>query len=158
MGWRVLWGLLVGFSLCSAGDTQLERSTLRGLKAFNVVVDRVDPELESAGITPDVLHARLARRMETADIAVDAKAPEFIGLRLMQVRGKRGPYALSLTLGVYQPVTLARDPQLKTATPTWEVQTVLMSDPKNLSTAVLRATDELLDGFVTAYRSAVTAK
>ena len=152
MGWRILLGLLPAF-LFGAGDTALDRSTLKGLKAFSVVVDRLDPELEAAGITVDALQARLTRRLETAEIGVDAKAPEFLGLRLMHVRGGRGPVALCLTLGVYQPVTLVRDRQMKTATQTWELQTVLMSDARGLMEAAVRAADELLDGFVTAYRA-----
>ncbi|HWQ55477.1 MAG TPA: hypothetical protein VN442_17450 [Bryobacteraceae bacterium] len=157
MGWRILLGLLPVFSLFGAGDTPLDRSTLRGLKSFSVVVDRLDPELEGAGVTRDNLQARLTRRMETADITVDAKAPEFLGLRLMHVRRRRGPYAVCLTLAVYQPVTLVRDRQVKTATQTWELQTVLITDPKGLTDAIIRATDELLDGFVTAYRSTTPA-
>jgi hypothetical protein len=153
MGWRILLGLLLVFSLFGAGDSPLDRSTLRGLKALSVVVDRIDPELEKEGIVRDALRARLTRRMESADIRVEAEAPEFLGLRLMHVRGRRGPYALCITLGMYQPVTLVRDGQTKTATQTWELQTVLLSDPKGLTDASTRATDELLDGFVAAYRS-----
>jgi hypothetical protein len=154
MGWRIriLLGLLPIVSLFGAGDTPLDRSTLRGLKTFSIVVDRLDPELETAGIR-DALRARLARRMETADISVEANAPEFLGLHLMHVRGRRGPYAVCIILGMYQPVTLVRDRQMKTATQTWELRTVLISDPKGLTDAIIRATDELLDGFVAAYRS-----
>jgi hypothetical protein len=152
---RILLGVLLVVRLFGAADTPLDRSTLRGLKALNVVVDRLDPELANAGISPDALQARLTRRLETADIGVDPKAPEFLGLRIMHVRGagRRGPYALCVTLGVYQPVTLVRAPQTKTATQTWEIQTVLMSDPKGLADSAVRAADELLDGFVVAYRS-----
>ena len=69
---------------------------------------------------------------------MDAKAPEFLGLRVMHVRRRRGPYALCLTLGVYQLITLVRDNQMKTATQTWELQTVLISDPKGLVDATCR--------------------
>lgn len=157
MGWQIILGLLLAASLFGAGDTPLDRSTLRGLKTLSVVVDRLDPELESAGINPDALRARLTRRLDTANIGVDAKAPEFLGLRIMHVRGRRGPYALCLMLGVYQPVTLVRDGQMKTATQTWELQTVLISDPKGLMDAIVQTTNELLDGFVVAYRSVNSA-
>ena len=83
---------------------------------------------------------------------MDAKAPEFLGLRVMHVRRGRGPYAVCLTLGVYQLITLVRDNQMKTATQTWELQTVLISDPKGLVDATIRAIDELLDGPLVAYR------
>ena len=153
MGWRILLGLVIPATLFGAGDAPLDRSTLRGLKSFSVVVDRLEPELANAGISPNALRARIERRLETAGIAVEAKAPEFLGLRLMHVRDRRGPYFLCVAMGVYQPVTLVRDGQMKTATQTWEVQTVLISDPKGLEDAAIRAIDELLDGFIVAYRS-----
>lgn len=154
MGSRIVLGFLLATSLFGAGDTPLERSTLRGLKTLNVVVDRLDPELETAGISRDALQARLTRRLETVGIAVDPKAPEFLGVRLMHVsRGRRGPYALYLALGVYQPVALVRDPGIKSAPQTWELQTILISDPKGLMDATMESIDELLEGFVAAYRS-----
>jgi hypothetical protein len=154
---RLLTGMLALASLACAGDTPLERSTLRGLTKLNVVVDPLDPELQKAGVSAGMLRARLVRRLEMANIVVDDKAPEFLGLRLMHVRRGRGPFAVCVSLGAYQPVTLARDPQIKTATETWDVHTVMMAELKGLSEATAQAVDELVDGFIAAHRSSKAA-
>jgi hypothetical protein len=137
----------------SAGDAVLDRATLRGLKTVNIVIDKLDPELGKEGITPGVLQSRLMTKMQAAGIPVNTAASEFVALRITSVRGGRGPYGLSITIAVYQPVVLARDAKARTATQTWEVETILMAEPKQLFRAAMESVDELADRFVTAYRS-----
>ena len=74
-------------------------------------------------------------------------------MRVTSVRGGRGPYALSLTIGLYQPVILSRDKNTRTATQTWEVETILIADSKQLYRATMETVDELADRFVSAFRS-----
>ena len=136
-----------------AGDAPLDRATLRGLAAISVVVDLMDPELQKLGITQDAIQPRLETRLQAAHIKVDKSAPEFIAFRITFVHAARGPYAVSVTVGLYQPVLLARDRNLKTATQTWEVESVLMADSKLLQTACFETVDDLVDRFVKAYRA-----
>jgi len=137
----------------AAGDTALDRATLRGLTAVNVVVDKLDPQLQSAGVTSDSIRARLEDRLRAANIPIDANRPEFVAVRLTGVRANRGPFAVAVTLGAYQPVILSRDNKTRTATQTWEVETVLLAEPKQLYRATMDSIDELANGFVAAYRS-----
>jgi hypothetical protein len=137
----------------AAGDAPLDRATLRGLKSIGVVIDVLDPELQKLGITRDVLIGRLLARLQGDRITVDPGSTEFAGLRITAVRGTRGPFALSVAFGLYQPVLLSRDHDLRTSTQTWEVETVLMADPKVLPAACAETADELADRFVAAYRS-----
>jgi hypothetical protein len=137
----------------AASDAALDRATLRGLKGVNIVIDPLSPALQDAGVTANLLDTHISARLERAGIPVDRKAVEFLGFRITEVRGKRGPYALSLRAGVYQPVLLVRDHNVKTATQTWDVETVLLSEPKTLNDAVLTSVDELVDGFAAAWRS-----
>src|SRR5258708_2872066 len=117
----------------AAGDAALDRATLRGLKSVSVVIDKIDPELEQQGLTMDVLQRRLEQRLKGAGLTIDPAAVEFVGLRLIATPPtRRQPYAVSLTLGLYQRVTLSRDNNIKTATQTWETGTVLLAPPKIL--------------------------
>lgn len=139
--------------LGAAGDAPLDRATLRGLSAVNVVIDRVDPALEEEGITQAALRARVADRLRAAGIKVDEKSADFLALRAMHVRdGRRGPFAICLNLGAYQRVALVRDANLKTSTQTWEVETVLMAGGKVIYRACMDSVDELADRFVAAWR------
>lgn len=136
-----------------AGDSPLDRATLRGLAAVNVVVDKLDDSIQQAGVTAEAVRARLEDRLRAANITVDTSKPEFMAVRVTGVRDRRGPFAVAITLGAYQPVLLARDHNLKTATQTWEVQTVLLAEPKLLYRAAMDTIDELAASFVAAYRS-----
>jgi len=137
----------------AAGDAPLDRATLRGLKGIGVVIDVLDPELQKLGITRDALIARLLTRLQGDRITIDPAATEFAGLRIVAVRASRGPFALSLAFGLYQPVLLSRNHDLRTSTQTWEVETVLMAEPKMLAAACAETADELADRFAAAYRS-----
>jgi len=137
----------------AVSDAPLDRATLRDLKSVNVIIDPLDPELVKQGLTQEILQTRIEDRLRDAGIGLDKSAKEFVGLRIMQVRAQRGPYALCLSIGVYQPVLLVRDKNLKTATQTWEVETILLSDPKVLSRESLNSVTELADRLVAAYRS-----
>ncbi|SPE36180.1 Transcriptional regulator, Fis family [Candidatus Sulfopaludibacter sp. SbA6] len=136
-----------------AGDASLDRGTLRGLKALSVIIDTLDPQLEKEGLTPDLLQRQLEARLGHGGVTVDKSAVEFLGLRISSARVKKGPYSLCLTIGLYQPVTLSRDKNLKTATQTWEVGTLLIAQPKVLMQSSTAAVDELADRFVNAWRS-----
>jgi hypothetical protein len=144
----------------AAGDAPLDRATLRGLGSLSVIIDPIDPDLVKEGLTQDLLQKRIEERLRAAGIVVDRSAPEFVGLRVLQVRAQRGSFAqagsfaLCLSVGVYQPVLLVRNKDLKTATETWGVDTVLMAGPKVVNREALNSVDELADRLVAAYRSA----
>ena len=70
------------------------------------------------------------------------------------MRGNRGPFALSLTIGLYQPVLLSRDHNVRTSTQTWEVESILMADPKQVAAASFETADQLAGRFAAAYKLA----
>ena len=136
-----------------AGDTALDRATLRGLTAVNVVIDKFDDQLNGAGVTPEVVRARVEDRLRAANIIVDSSKSEFVAVRMTGVRAARGPFAVAIMIGAYQPVLLSRDHNIRTATQTWEIETVLLAEPKQLYRAAMDSVDELATGFINAYRA-----
>src|SRR5688572_14733295 len=145
--------MAIPFATSAAGDAELDRATMRGLKAVNVVIDRIDPQLPKEGVSPDALQERIEARLKEAKIEINPAAAEFVGIQVTAVRAGRGPYALSFTIGLYQPVILVRDRNIRTATKTWDVETILMADSKLVRQASLESMDELAARFVTAWRS-----
>jgi hypothetical protein len=138
----------------AAGDAPLDRATLRGLKAVGVVIDVIDPELEKAGVTRAAVMSHLLARLQHDRVTVDPGAAEFVGLRMTAVRSGRGPFAVSIMVGVYQPVILSRNHDVHTSTQTWEVETILMADLKSLPQACSESTDDLADRFAAAFYAA----
>jgi hypothetical protein len=146
--------VLMALSLLRGGDGPLDRATLRGVKAMNVVIDRLDPDLEKTGLTQDALRSRVEERLRKAGLLIDPKALEFVGLRVSSFLAKRGPDSLSFSLAFYQPVVLVRDQKVRTASQTWEVETILMVAPKPMVQSALQTVDQLADQFVSAYQAA----
>ncbi len=136
-----------------AADTPLERATIRGLKAVNIVVDPLDQELVRAGLSSTAFRIRIEERLQQAGVPVDSNAREFLGLHVSSVRAKRMPVAMALTLALYQPVVLVRDNKIRTATITWNVETVMMSGDKALQGSANQSVEELADEFVQAWRA-----
>jgi hypothetical protein len=156
MHWRIallLAALAPAIQMDAANDAPLERATLRGLQAVNVVIDTLDPELAQENLTQDAFQSRMEQRLQNAGIRLDKEAREFLGLRVTHVRARRGPVAVCLSIGLYQPVELGRDKDIKSVTQTWEVVTILMADRKVLNEASMNSVDELTDRFVAAYQS-----
>jgi hypothetical protein len=136
-----------------AGDTAVDRATLRGLKAVQVVIDPIHPELEKEGITRDALTTRIEQRLKSAGVPLNGEALEFLALKIVPARERRGPYCVSITLGVYQPVVLVRDSKVRTATDTWQVATLWVLQPKALYESTMSAVDELAGRFVEVYQA-----
>ncbi len=156
MHWKIAFLLVVltlPLQLGAANDAPLDRATLRGLQAVGVVIDTLDKELAHENLTEDALQSRMEQRLQKAGIPPGKDANVFLGLRVTQVRGKRGPVAVCLSIGLYQPVVLSRDKNIRSVTQTWEVVTTLMADSKVLFDASMSSVDELIDRFVAAYQS-----
>jgi hypothetical protein len=140
-------------SLSGAGDAALDRVTLRGLSAVNVVIDPLPPEIVRAGATADGLRTRLEQRLRDAGIQIDATRNEFVALRVSAVRAARGPVAISISVSLYQPVILARDRDVRTATQTWEVDGMALADTSLVSRACSETLEDLAGQFVEAFRA-----
>jgi hypothetical protein len=156
MKWRIVLLLAIltpPLKVGAANDAPLERATLRGLKAVSVVIDTLDKELAQENLTQDALQSRVEQRLRNAGIPLGKDAHEFLGLRVTQVRAKRGPVAVYLSIGLYQPVVLSRNKDIRSVTQTWEVVTILMADSKVLYDASMTSVDELTDRFAAAYQS-----
>jgi hypothetical protein len=145
--------LLLPPAIRAAGDERIDRATLKGLKGVAVVIEVLEPQLEKLGITRDALITRMLGRLHTDGIAIDPGAVEFVALRINAARFNHGPFSVSFSMGLYQQVLLSRNPEVKTSTQTWEVESVLLTDPKQLLNACAEIADELADRFAAAYHS-----
>ena len=148
-------------SACLAGDSAMDRATLRGLKAVKVIVDPPSPDIERQGVDREQLRASVELKLREAGIKIDNGAIEFVGLSIASVAPgrrsslslKKAPVSLTVGLGVYQIVTLSRDQTTKTVAETWGDERIMSAAPKGLDHELSGAVDDLVDQFVKAYRS-----
>jgi hypothetical protein len=146
----------LGLACASAdgSDGPIERATLRGLKSVRVAVDPPDEELHRAGITAGKLAVMVEKRLQKAGLQTDNNAVEFVGLRVTAAHSKKKPSALCLTLGLYQNVTLVRDPTVKATLETWAGESVVLAPAELFFEAISNTVDQLVDQFADAYKQA----
>ena len=145
---------------CLASDTSMDRATLRGLQAVKVVVDPLGSELEREGLDANRLRGSIEQKVRDAGIKVDNDVNEFIGLSISFAQAgkkvlsiKKGPFSLTISLGVYQVALLTRDMATKTVVETWGVEKTAAAAARGLDRDVSSAVDDLVDQFVKAYLS-----
>ena len=160
-------GIYLGLALtvlagsCLAGDSAMDRATLRGLKAVKVVVDPPPAEMERQGFDREHLRASIEKKLRDGGIKIDNDVIEFLGLGISAGQGGRkgplslgkAPTSMNLSLGLYQVILLSRDQTIKTVAETWEQQKGISATTRNLDQVLPGAIDELVDQFVKAYRS-----
>lgn len=138
----------------------MDRATLRGLKAVKVVVDPLGPELEREGLDANRLRGSIEQKLKFASVKVDNDVNEFIGLSISFAQAgkkvlsiKKGPYSLTIGLGVYQVAVLTRDMTTKTVVETWGIEKTASSSAHGVDHDVSNTVDDLVDQFVKAYLS-----
>lgn len=157
---RTLAVLILIAGACFASDTSMDRATLRGLNAVKVVVDPLGPELEREGLDANRLRGSIEQKLRNAGVKVDSDVNEFLGLSISFAQAgrkvlsvKKGPFSLTISLGVYQVAVLTRDMATKTVVETWGVEKTTAAAAKGLDRDVSSAVDDLVDQFVKAYLS-----
>lgn len=138
-----------------AGDTALDRETLRGLTSIKIVVEQLTPDLESAGLTRDQLQSDIEKQVREAGISVDSNATEFLGIEMISARLKYGltnVLNVAFKIAVFQVVTLNRNKASKTVAETWSGLSVQASPPKMAARVSRETVAKLVDQFITAYR------
>ena len=158
--WHCFAVLILMAGGCYASDTSMDRATLRGLKAVKVVVDPLGPELEREGLDANRLRGSIEQKLREAGVKVDNDVNEFIGLSISFAQAgrkvlsiKKGPYSLTISLGVYQVAVLTRDMATKTVVETWGAEKTASASARGLDRDVSTAVDDLADQFVKAYLS-----
>jgi hypothetical protein len=151
--------LLYAIPFAFAEDKEITRLTLRGIKEVNVVIESIEPEIQSMGLTQAQVKADVEAKLRDANIAV---APDiergrpalYLYVQVMRPE-KINRLFYSISLSLLQNVVLERDPNVKTNTDTWLVRVLGMSSGTEAIRADIRS---LLDQFIEDYRQANVKK
>ena len=150
-----LWIAVLGTAFqITANDSPLDRRTLRGLTALNVVVDAPEPELQDRGLSVVAVQTEVEQRLLKTGLHLDRNANEFLGIRIIAAHGKKTDFAICIVLAAYQAVSLKRDPTIVSATPTWSAESVLLVPPRQFREAWIETIHQLVDEFVNAWEAA----
>jgi hypothetical protein len=157
--WSFLPALALAWpQLSAAGDSDSTRASLKGLTAFDVVVEQIGSKVDGkdAALKREDLQTEVEARLAKAGIRVSKDAAAVLYANVAVVCN-RGSCAFDIVLEVQQRVRLARRPRAGTLiAPTWTTGvTGLVARRPDLIRENLR---DQVDQFVAAYRSANPAK
>jgi hypothetical protein len=127
--------MLVLCPLLSARDAD----SLRGLKALYVLVERLGPAEEAAGITDGSLKTGLELRLRRAGITVsDDPALPCVYLNVHIGSSKNmAAYYYSFHISFKQAVVLERDQTISTVATTWSTGGIGIASPGRIRSAIL---------------------
>ncbi len=138
-----------------AEDKEITRQTLRGIKEVNVVIESIEPEIQSLGLTQAQVKADVQEKLREANIAI---APDiergrpavYLYVQVMRPE-KINRLFYSISLSLLQNVVLERDHEVKTNTDTWVARILGMSSGTEAIRSDIRS---LLDQFIDDYHQA----
>ncbi len=138
-----------------AEDKEITRLTLRGIKEVNVVIESIEPEIQSLGLTQAQVRADVESKLRLANIAVSpdierGRPAVYVYVQVLKPE-KINRLFYSISLSVLQNVALERDPNVKTNTDTWLVRMLGMSSGTEAIRSDIRS---LLDQFIEDFRKA----
>jgi hypothetical protein len=142
-----------------AEDKEITRLTLRGIKEVNLVIESIEPEIQSMGLTQAQVKADAEAKLRAANIAI---APDiergrpavYLYVQVMRPE-KINRLFYSISLSLLQNVVLERDPEVKTNTDTWVARILGMSSGTEAIRADIRS---LLDQFIEDFGKANVKK
>ncbi len=151
----VLILLLAGAAVpARAGDSPLERSTLKGIRTVGVFVDPVCPDLERNGLTPEAIQSEIEQRLRQAGISVvpSSQAQGFLAVDLNALEERAVPtYAVTVGIAFVQPVLISQSPGVHPVLPTWSTSATHLIEPERLPAVVPQVLRGDLDRFISAF-------
>ena len=143
-----------GAPWASAADDTVSRSSLKGLKAVGLIVEKMSPEAEQEGVTREQVQKDVELRLKDSGLPVAKEAAGFLYVTLQTARSPDASgYSYSVGLEFTQPVLLVRDTQILVLGTTWSLFATGTVAQGKLSLARVDVVG-LVDKFLNAYRSA----
>lgn len=141
---------------------EAERESLRGLAGIEVVVERLDSEIEQAGLSTAKLQQELRQRLQKAGVKVVterepvANSPTAVLIvRVDTLHDRIGRYFYSTDLLLAQRVKLERDGAPELTAVTWKklgvVSTVADDNVKHLQDQVFRKIDQFINDYLAVH-------
>jgi hypothetical protein len=150
--------LAMSLPTCADDVSEYTRATLRGIKAIGVLVEALNPDVEQfelsrAKIQTDV---ELKLRRATLNVLPREQAmrspgnPQlYVSLQVQPVDGSL--YVTSVSVELYQLVTLRRDPSIIAYASTWKASAKLGVVGRSRLSALRTEVADMVDEFLNAY-------
>ena len=160
---RIFTGLLLFYSIgaATADDDEFARRSLGGLRGFEVLIEKLRPEVERTGLTTEVVRTDVELRLRQSGILVlshkmalqEPGTPElYVNVNVTTGDSRLWGYGIGLELNQY--VSLERDPAIQIMATTWSIHTGGgAANPSQIGESVRGSVRSLIDRFMNSYLS-----
>jgi len=141
-----------------AQDLPKNRTSLKGLRGFAVVVNGVSEEAKKDGLTPEQLQTDTELRLRKTGLIVvniegqSASMVPVLYIKLLFLKNSTSLYAVRCDVELLQDVTADANGE-RVFAPTWSDGTVLTVGSNKIGEAVRGEIGDLVDKFLNAYLS-----
>jgi len=150
--------------LAGQGDNSSSRQTLAGLTGVYVDVELKTDEAQLSGLTEVQLRTDVELKLREARIKIVAFEETgdtlglpslFVGVSAVPLKTLPDLYAISVTVDLFQPIRLVRNPSTVAIGETWNAVGVCGAAGANhVEETVRKAIRDLMDQFINAYLAA----
>ena len=148
----LLASLWTGLHAYAAGDL-FEQASLQGLRAVQVVVENLAPDISQDGLDRERIKAAVEQQLRQARVTVEPQAENALYIHLGTNKNEDGVYSYALSLQLLQLVLLFRDPGLVTWGTTWsldQVGSVAPAKVNELESLIARGVNAFVEDYQTA--------
>ena len=153
------------FSLIAAPlfalNSEMNRSTLQGLKGIKVLVEDLAPEVEREGLVKNQIQKEIEVKLRTAGINIlnqeeATRAPGepylYLNININLPKGEEAICSYSIDIALIQNVTLVQNPKQTTYAITWSTGGVGLIAKKSLS-QLRESVEDVVEIFMKAFFS-----
>ena len=148
--------VLAGASPAPGQTPEVARRTLRGLKDFNVLIEKLDSEAKDGGLSEDQLKADVEERLQRAHVPVaDSSQAAWLYVNVNSMPLKTADsWAFSISIELNQAMTLDRDKSISCLAMTWNMGLIGTRPNREFSSGVREKIADLVDVFINDYLAA----
>lgn len=152
---------IVGLLVASAGtsradDKNYDRDTLRGITSVPVLIEQLDPDAISHGLTSDQLQTDVELRLRKAGLPVPntlgSGSRLYVDVSLMKTGELDGLYVVYCEVSFHQAAFVVSN-NVYTMVPTWSSSDIGFATGDRLAPSVRSRIADLVDKFLNAYLS-----
>jgi predicted Ser/Thr protein kinase len=136
-----------------SGDGAIQRSSLRGLRTVQVIVERAATDA-AGGLPTSTLRTEVELKLRLAGIEVKAGRASYLHICVQSLQIRTSDHCVySVKVELNQAASLTRDSTIFLPMRTWHAELIGVVDAKGLNEATRDAVSNLMDQFVNAYLS-----
>ena len=151
---KTLLGILMALTLLSGRVAASDAQTLKGVTAFQVVIEDLKPEAAKYGLPESLLKTDVELKLRLAGLKIDPSSVDYLYVRVNILDPNDSSlWVFNIDVQFVQPVYLSRDLSIQPLATTWNSEAVGSVGRELAAQRIRQAVKDHIDEFINAYLS-----